>query len=119
VSYQFYVDDGKLSCHMNQRSGDMFLGLAFNIGSCALLTYILTHMTGYKPDKLFITVGDAHIYKDHVDVVKEQLTRTPYTMPKLKWKITEPHKRIEDYTSDDFAIEEYQCHPTIKAKMVA
>jgi thymidylate synthase len=120
VSYQFYVSkDGGLSCHMTQRSGDFFLGLAFNIGSCALLTYILAHMTGYKPDKLFITVGDAHIYKDHIDAVREQLTRTPYAMPKLRWKITEPRENIEDYRADDFEIEGYQCHAAIKAKMVA
>jgi thymidylate synthase len=120
VSYQFYVSkDGGLSCHMTQRSGDFFLGLAFNIGSCALLTYMIAHMTGYKPDKLFITVGDAHIYKDHIDAVREQLTRTPYTMPRLKWKIAEPREYIEDYRADDFELENYRCHPTIRAKMVA
>ena len=118
VSYQFYVEDGKLSCHMNQRSGDFFLGVPFNFGSTALLTYIIAHMTGLKPDKVFITVGDAHIYTDHIDAVNEQLSRTPYELPRLVIKC-DPKERIEDYTSQDFEIVDYTCHPTIKAKMVA
>jgi thymidylate synthase len=118
VSYQFYVEDGKLSCHMNQRSGDFFLGVCYNIASTSLLTYIIAEMTGLKPDKVFITVGDAHIYKDHTDAVNEQLSRTPYELPRLVIKC-EPKERIEDYTSQDFEIVDYKCHPTIKAKMVA
>jgi thymidylate synthase len=119
VSYQFFCDEGKLSCHMTQRSGDMFLGVPFNIASTSLLLYIISNLTGMTPDRVYITIGDAHIYCDHIDAVNTQLERKPYPLPKLLWNIQEPHKRIEDYKMEDFVIEEYQCHPTIKAKMVA
>ena len=119
VSYQFYrTKDGYLSCHMTQRSGDLFLGVPFNIASASLLTYIIAHMTGLKPDKVYITVGDSHIYFNHVDAVKEQLSRTPYQHPRLVIKCA-PKQRIEEYTSQDFEIVDYKCHPTIKARMVA
>ena len=84
VSYQFYVQDGYLSCQMYQRSGDMFLGVPFNIGSTALLTYMLAHHTGLKPKKIVIVIGDAHIYEQHIDAVNTQLMREPMEFPTLK-----------------------------------
>ena len=117
VSYQFYVNDDKLSCHMYQRSGDLFLGVPFNIASTAALTYLLAKMTDKKPDRIVISLGDAHIYKGHMEAVEKQLSREPFVFPKLE--IKEKRDNIEDYTPDDFEIIGYDCHPIIKAEMVA
>lgn len=117
VSYQFYVDDDKLSCHMYQRSGDLFLGVPFNIASTAALTYLLAKITDKKPDRIIISLGDAHIYKGHLDAVNTQLKRLPLSFPVME--ITEKRDKIEDYIPDDFKIIGYDCHPTIKAEMVA
>ncbi len=120
VSYQFYVSNGEyLSCSMTQRSGDMFLGVPFNIASTALLTYMIAHVTNLKPKSIHLNIGDAHIYEDHVEAVKEQLLRTPYNMPQLEINRKETISTIEDFTYEDFVIKNYECHPTIKAKMVA
>jgi thymidylate synthase len=120
VSYQFYVSNGEyLSCSMTQRSGDMFLGVPFNIASTALLTYMIAHATNLKPKSVHLNIGDAHIYEDHIDAVKELISRTPYNMPQLEINRKEEIHNIEDFKYDDFIIKNYECHPTIKAKMVA
>ena len=118
VSYQFYVtDDKKLSCMMYQRSGDMFLGIPFNIASTSLLVYILSKIADLKPGNVSIVIGDAHIYEEHVDAVKTQLTRKPYEAPKLE--INKYFSNIDDYKYEHFEIIDYKYYPTIKAKMVA
>jgi len=118
VSYQFYVSsDKKLSCMMYQRSGDMFLGIPFNIASVALLVYIIANITDTLPGNISIVIGDAHIYESHIEQVKLQLSRTLYELPTLtiKQKIND----IDSCTVDNFIIKNYKCHPGIKADMVA
>ena len=118
VSYQFYVtSDGKLDCQMYQRSGDLFLGIPFNIASTALLTNIIAKMTDYKPGRIILNVGDAHIYENHIDQVEEQLKRKPYQFPILD--ITKKRENIENYEFEDFDILGYKYHPAIKADMTA
>lgn len=116
VSYQFYVSN-ELSCIMYQRSGDMFLGIPFNIASVSLLVYIIASITHTKPGKVSIVIGDAHIYENHIDQVKLQLSRTPYDAPKLK--IDKKYNNIDDYKYEDFEIEGYEYHHAIKAEMIA
>lgn len=111
--FQFYVADGKLSCQLYQRSADMFLGVPFNIASYALLTCMMANQLGLQPGEFVWTGGDTHIYDNHVEQVTEQLTREPYPYPRLR--ITRTPDSIFDYTLDDFVIEDYQHHPTIKA----
>jgi thymidylate synthase len=116
VMSQFYVGtDGTLSCHMYQRSADVFLGVPFNIASYALLTYMIAQVTGLKPKELIISFGDAHIYQDHVDQVKEQLSREAYPEPTL-WLNPEV-KDIDNFTMDDIKLNNYQSHEAIKALM--
>ena len=110
---QFYVANGKLSCHLYQRSCDMFLGVPFNIASYALLTMMMAQVCGLGYGEFIHTLGDAHIYNNHFDQVKEQLTRTPYPAPTMK--INPNVKDINDFVYEDFTLENYQCHPTIKA----
>ena len=118
ISYQFYVSEGnKLQCQMYQRSGDMFLGIPFNIASTALLVHILAKMTDLQPGKVIIVVGDAHIYKNHVEQVKIQLQRTPYIPCNLIVKTKK--NNIEEYSASDFILQNYYSHPSIKANMVA
>lgn len=112
---QFYVDRGQLSCCLYQRSGDMALGVPFNIASYSLLTYILADMTGLKPKEFIHTIGDAHIYLNHLDGVKEQIKRDPYVPPQLY--ILNHHDKIEDYEIKDFKICNYKYHPYIPFKM--
>lgn len=122
VSYQFYVSEkDELSCILYQRSGDMFLGVPFNIASVSLLVYIIAFITNKKPKKVTLMIGDAHIYEDHIEQVKIQLNRKPYKLPKLniKDKHENNRKNINEYTYDDFEIIDYQFHPTIPAKMIA
>ncbi|USS91063.1 thymidylate synthase [Fructilactobacillus carniphilus] len=110
--FQFYVNDGKLSCQLYQRSGDIFLGVPFNIASYALLTSLIAKECGLVPGEFIHTLGDAHIYQNHVVQVQEQLTRTPYPAPQL-W--LNPEKQsIFDYDIDDIKIENYHHHPRIK-----
>ena len=119
--YQFYVNDGKLSCQMYQRSGDMFLGVPFNIASTALITYMLAHLTGLKPHKIILVIGDAHIYECHTDAVKTQIERTPTEFCKLRIKEREDGSEIknpEDFRMDDFELVGYKSQGRIKAKMV-
>ncbi|MFQ4154691.1 thymidylate synthase [Pediococcus pentosaceus] len=111
--FQFYVADGKLSCQLYQRSGDIFLGIPFNIASYALLTELIAKATGLEVGEFIHTIGDAHIYSNHLDQVKEQLERTPRPAPKLKFK--QVHDSIFDYEPGDIVVEGYDPHPTIKA----
>ena len=112
---QFYVADGELSCQMYQRSCDMFLGVPFNIASYSLLTCMLAQVCDLKPGDFVHTLGDAHIYLDHIPQVHEQLKRDPFEPPVLK--LNPDIKKIEDFTMDDLALENYNCHSPIKAKM--
>ncbi len=116
VMSQYYVSkSGKLSCHMYQRSVDVFLGLPFNIASYALLTHMLAHVCGYSVGELIISTGDTHIYKNHVDQVKEQLSREAFPNPTL-WLNSEI-KEIDKFTMDDIKLVDYESHGTIKAEM--
>ncbi|GMT05017.1 hypothetical protein PENTCL1PPCAC_27191, partial [Pristionchus entomophagus] len=112
---QFYVQDEELSCHLYQRSGDMGLGVPFNIASYALLTHMIAHVTGLKAAELVHTLGDAHIYSNHVEALKIQLERTPYEFPKLK--LDESIKTIDDFRTEHIKMEGYKCHDTIEMKM--
>lgn len=100
---------------MYQRSADMGLGVPFNIASYALLTYMIAHVTNLKPGDFVHTLGDAHVYSNHVKPLKEQLKRTPRPFPTLKFK--RQVERIEDFTFDDFVIEGYNPHPKINMEM--
>jgi thymidylate synthase len=113
--FQFYVADGKLSCQMYQRSADTFLGVPFNIASYALLTMMIAQITGLKPGEFIHTLGDTHIYSNHFDQVKEQLSRTPKNLPTMK--INPEKTRLEDFTIDDFELTNYDPHPAIKAQI--
>lgn len=110
--FQFYVSDGKLSCQLYQRSADVFLGVPFNIASYALLTLMVAQATGLKPGDFVHTLGDAHIYNNHLEQVRLQLTREPYPLPQMK--ISPEVKNIFDFKYDDFELVNYQAHPHIK-----
>ena len=110
--FQFYVADGRLSCQLYQRSGDSFLGVPFNIASYALLTMMMAQVCGYKPGVFVHTLGDAHIYLNHLEQVNTQLQRTPYPLPIMC--INPDVKDIFSFQYEDFPLENYQCHPTIK-----
>lgn len=117
VSAQFYVREGKyLSCHMYQRSCDAFLGLPFNIASYALLTYMLASQANLIPDELIISIGNLHIYANHVEAVKEQLTREPLPWPVLAMRDSSQWT-MDTITEEDIMILNYQSHPPIKAPM--
>ncbi|MHA8111149.1 thymidylate synthase [Lactobacillaceae bacterium Melli_B4] len=111
--FQFYVNDGKLSCQLYQRSGDIFLGVPFNIASYALLTCLIAKETGLQPGEFIHTLGDAHIYANHIDQVKEQLSRKPKSAPQL-WLNPDKHS-IFDYGMDDIKVVNYDSAPAIKA----
>ncbi|WP_353990327.1 thymidylate synthase [Pediococcus argentinicus] len=111
--FQFYVADGKLSCQLYQRSADIFLGVPFNIASYALLTEMIAKATGLKPGTFVHTLGDAHIYSNHMEQVKEQLSRTPNQAPKLVF--VNSHENIFDYDVDDIKLEGYEPQAAIKA----
>jgi thymidylate synthase len=110
--FQFYVADGKLSCQLYQRSADMFLGVPFNIASYALLTLMIAQQTGLEPGEFVWTGGDCHIYDNHLEQVREQLSRDPYPYPTLR--IARTPASIFDYTFEDFVVEDYQHHPAIR-----
>jgi thymidylate synthase len=110
--FQFYVADGRLSCQLYQRSGDSFLGVPFNIASYALLTMMMAQVCGYKPGVFVHTLGDAHIYLNHLEQVNTQLQRTPYPLPTMR--INPNVKDIFSFQYEDFTLENYQCHPTIR-----
>jgi thymidylate synthase len=110
--FQFYVAQGKLSCQLYQRSADTFLGLPFNIASYALLTHMVAHVTGLEPGEFVHTIGDAHLYVNHIEQVQEQLTRTPFPLPTLK--LNPGVQSIFDFRFEDIEIVNYQAHPHIK-----
>lgn len=114
--FQCFVDGDKLSLHMVQRSCDMFLGVPFNIASYSLLLHMLAQVTGLKAHECILTLQDAHIYHEHFDAVKEQLSREPMALPQL-W-LNRSIKDIDGFTMDDIKLENYQSHPSIKAKMI-
>jgi thymidylate synthase len=111
--FQFYVADGKLSCQLYQRSADLFLGVPFNIASYALLTLMVAQQTGLEPGEFVWTGGDVHIYDNHVDQVREQLSREPYPYPQLR--LARKPESIFDYVLEDFEVLDYRHHPGIKA----
>jgi thymidylate synthase len=115
VLAQFYVSNGKLSCHMYQRSVDVFLGLPFNIASYALLTHMIAQVCDLKVGELIISTGDTHIYSNHVEQVKEQLAREEYSLPALF--LNPEIKNIDKFSMDDILLFDYQSHGTIKADM--
>ena len=112
---QFYVYNGKLSCQMYQRSADMFLGVPFNIASYALFTHMLAQVCNLEEGELIITLGDAHIYQNHFDQVKEQLSRSPLPLPTLK--LNPDINVITDFDMSDIELLNYQCHDAIRAPM--
>ncbi len=111
--FQFYVANGKLSCQLYQRSADIFLGVPFNIASYALLTAMIAQVCGLEPGEFVHTLGDAHLYSNHLEQAALQLEREPYPLPRL-W-LNPDCKTLEDFGYDDIRIEDYQSHATIKA----
>ncbi len=113
--FQFYVRDGFLDCQLYQRSADTFLGVPFNIASYALLTYMIAQVTNLKPGTFTHTLGDAHIYLNHLDQVNEQLSRTTFKLPTLK--LNKDINNLFDFKSEDIEIIDYKHHPFIKGKV--
>lgn len=114
--FQFDVTKGKLRLHLYQRSWDVFLGAPFNIAQYALLLHMVAHLTNLEPRELIISAGNAHLYKNHIDAAKEQLARKPYPFPTLT--IKGDVKSIDDFTEENFVLENYQSHPHIKTDLV-
>ncbi len=111
--FQFYVAQGRLSCQLYQRSADIFLGVPFNIASYALLTLMVAQVTGLKPGEFIHTLGDAHLYANHLEQARIQLRRKPYPLPRM---VLNPQvKSLFDFRYEDFALKDYQAHPHIKA----
>ncbi|ALZ75142.1 thymidylate synthase [Rheinheimera sp. F8] len=111
--FQFYVNDGKLSCQLYQRSADIFLGVPFNIASYALLTLMVAQVCDLTPGDFIHTFGDAHLYLNHLEQVETQLSRTPYPLPQMK--LNPAVKDIFAFSFADFELQDYQAHPHIKA----
>lgn len=111
--FQFYVADGKLSCQLYQRSADIFLGVPFNIASYALMTMMIAQVTGLEAGEFIHTLGDAHLYANHLEQAELQLSRTPYPLPQMR--INQDIKDIFAFRYDDFELLNYQAHPHIKA----
>ncbi len=111
--FQFYVAEGKLSCQLYQRSADIFLGVPFNIASYALLTLMIAQVTGLRPGEFVHTLGDAHLYLNHLEQAELQLSREPYALPEMK--LNPAVKSVFDFKYDDFELVGYQSHPAIKA----
>ena len=115
ILFQFYVAEGKLSCQLYQRSADIFLGVPFNIASYAILLEMMAQVTGLKAGDFVHTLGDAHIYLNHIDQAKLQLTREPMAVPQIK--LNPEINNIFDFTFDDIEIVNYQAHPHIKGEI--
>lgn len=113
VLFQFYVGNGRLSCHLYQRSADIFLGVPFNIASYALLTMMVAQTTGYAPGEFIHSFGDAHLYLNHLDQVRQQLQRRPYAPPTMK--LNPERSSLFDFCYEDFELQNYEAHPHIKA----
>ncbi len=111
--FQFYVANGKLSCQLYQRSADIFLGVPFNIASYALLTMMVAQVTGLDPGEFIHTLGDAHLYLNHLDQAREQLSRAPYALPQMR--LNRDVTDLFAFAYEDFKLENYQAHPHIKA----
>ena len=117
VMSQFYISNGMISCHMYQRSADMFLGVPFNIASYALLLSIFAEILNLKPKRFIHSFGDAHIYLNSIDQVKEQISREPKPLPILKIPNLNSIEDLKNFKVDDFTLENYNPHPPIKARM--
>lgn len=115
IIFQFYVANNRLSCQLYQRSADVFLGVPFNIASYALLTHMIAQVCGLGVGEFIHTTGDTHLYLNHIEQAKLQLTRTPYKLPTLK--LNESIKCINDFKYEDIRIENYESHPHIKASV--
>jgi thymidylate synthase len=115
ILFQFYMADGKLSCQLYQRSADIFLGVPFNIASYALLLQMVAQVTGLQPGTFVHTLGDAHIYLNHIEQAKLQLTRQPMALPSMK--LNPEVKSIFDFEFEDFTLEGYESHPHIKGEI--
>lgn len=111
--FQFYVADGRLSCQLYQRSADIFLGVPFNIASYALLTQMMAQVTGLQPGEFIHTLGDAHLYLNHMEQVQLQLSRDPYPLPTMQ--LNPAVRSIFDFVYDDFQLLDYRSHPRIVA----
>ena len=114
ILFQFYVVEGKLSCQLYQRSADIFLGVPFNIASYALLTHMVAKVCNLEVGEFIHTLGDAHLYKNHLEQADEQLSRTPLTPPQIKIK---SRNNIDDFVYEDFELINYEHHPHIAAKV--
>ncbi len=115
TAFQFYVSEGELSCQLYQRSADLFLGVPFNIASYALLTHMVAQVTGLVPGDFIHTLGDVHVYANHVEQARLQLTRSPRPLPRL---LLNPSRReLSEFVYEDFTLEGYDPHPAIKAEV--
>jgi thymidylate synthase len=113
ILFQFYVHGGRLSCQLYQRSADAFLGVPFNIASYALLTSLVAHVTGLRPGHFIHTLGDVHLYRNHIEQARTQLGRTPFPLPRLR--LDPGVREIDRFRASDIVIEGYRHHPPIKA----